>query len=98
MKVLVTGGAGFIGSHLVDRLLALKYEVVCIDNFLLGKKEFLVEANKNKNFSFYEMDLLDIDLLKDVFAKYPFDIVFTYISVFAHDGKSTSSSQPNSSP
>ena len=38
MKVLVTGGAGFIGSHLVDRLLARGEDVVCVDNFLLGKK------------------------------------------------------------
>lgn len=76
MKVLVTGGAGFIGSHLVDRLLASGYEVVCIDNLCLGRKEFLVEANKNKNFSFYEMDLLDIDSLKKIFSKHPFDIVF----------------------
>ena len=76
MKVLVTGGAGFIGSHLVDRLLASGYEVVCIDNLCLGRKEFLVEANKNKNFTFYEMDLLDIDSLKKIFSKHPFDLVF----------------------
>jgi len=76
MKALVTGGAGFIGSHLVDRLLASGYEVVCIDNLCLGRKEFLVEANKNKNFSFYEMDLLDIDLLKKIFSKYSFNMVF----------------------
>jgi UDP-glucose 4-epimerase len=76
MKVLVTGGAGFIGSHLVDRLLASGYKVVCIDNLCLGRKEFLIEANKNKNFSFYEMDLLDIDSLKKIFSKHSFNMVF----------------------
>ena len=38
MKILVTGGAGFIGSHLIDRLIDKGEDVVCVDNFLLGKK------------------------------------------------------------
>ena len=39
MKILVTGGAGFIGSHLVDRLLSKGDDVVCVDNYTLGKKD-----------------------------------------------------------
>jgi len=43
-SVLVTGGAGFIGSHLVDRLLARGHRVVAVDNFFLGKRENLADA------------------------------------------------------
>ena len=39
MRILVTGGAGFIGSHLCDRLLADGHHVVCLDNFFTGRKE-----------------------------------------------------------
>ena len=41
MKILVTGGAGFIGSHLVDKLLEKSHTVTCIDNFTLGSKNNL---------------------------------------------------------
>jgi UDP-glucuronate decarboxylase len=39
MKVLVTGGAGFIGSHLCERLIAQGHEVVCLDNFFTGRRD-----------------------------------------------------------
>ena len=76
MKILVTGGAGFIGSHLVDRLLDKNHDVVCIDNLLLGKKEFLTDAFKNKHFSFYNFDLLNLDKLNQLFKKHCFDFVY----------------------
>ena len=76
MKILVTGGAGFIGSHLVDRLLDKNHDVVCIDNLLLGKKEFLTDALKNKHFSFYNFDLLNLDKLNQLFKKHCFDFVY----------------------
>ena len=41
MKIFVTGGAGFIGSHLVDRLVAQKHEVIVFDNLSSGKLEFI---------------------------------------------------------
>jgi UDP-glucose 4-epimerase len=61
---MVTGCAGFIGSHLVDRLLLAGYRVIGVDNFSTGRRNFLLEAFQNKNFSFIEFDLLDLDRLK----------------------------------
>lgn len=57
--ILVTGGAGFIGSHIVDRLLAQGHKIIVCDNFSTGFREFLSLAKKNINFSVIELDLLD---------------------------------------
>lgn len=65
MKCLVTGGAGFIGSHLVDRLVKQNHQVVVYDNLSLGKKEFLQHHVNNPNFTFIQGDLLQIDALKN---------------------------------
>ena len=56
-KVLVTGGAGFIGSNLVDRLLEQKNKVICLDNFATGKRENLEQALKNPAFTLIEGDI-----------------------------------------
>lgn len=56
-KILVTGGAGFIGSNLVDRLLEQNNRVVCLDNFSTGKRENLELALKNPNFTLIEGDI-----------------------------------------
>jgi len=61
--VIVTGGAGFIGSHLVDRLVKRDEHVVVLDNFSSGELEFLYD-------SIEEITLIDIDLLKDNFDDY----------------------------
>ena len=60
-KVLITGGAGFIGSNLAERLLAENCEVVCVDNFLLGSKDNLRECLGNRNFTLYEEDVTDTE-------------------------------------
>ena len=68
MKCIVTGGAGFIGSSLVDRLLACGHDVVGVDNFSTGQRRFLEEATAHPNFRLAEIDLLDLDALKQAFA------------------------------
>jgi len=55
--VVITGGAGFIGSHLVDALLLQKYRVFAIDNLLTGSETNLKEAKKNRNFTFIKCDV-----------------------------------------
>ncbi len=59
MKILVTGGAGFIGSHLTDRLLAEGHQVVVLDNLRNGKLENLREAMSHSTFQFLEGDILN---------------------------------------
>ena len=59
ITILVTGGAGFIGSHLVDELLSLNYSVRAIDNLINGSLENLTEANKSPKFQFIQGDILD---------------------------------------
>ena len=76
MNILVTGGAGFIGSHLVDRLLSEGNFVVAYDNLSLGRLENLEEASKNPNFKFVEGDILDREKFWNVFKTNNFDIVF----------------------
>ncbi len=60
-RALVTGGAGFIGSHLVDRLLADQTEVVVLDSLASGRLENLVAWNKNSNLQFIKADLRNLD-------------------------------------
>ncbi|MDQ8039723.1 MAG: NAD-dependent epimerase/dehydratase family protein [Rickettsiella sp.] len=63
MRYFVTGCAGFIASHLVDRLLKLGHEVVGYDNFSTGFLQFLEHAKKSANFTLIKGDLLDIERL-----------------------------------
>lgn len=55
---VVTGGAGFIGSHLCDALLARGYKVICVDNLLTGRAENLEVAKKSANFQFVNQDVI----------------------------------------
>jgi len=76
MKILITGGAGFIGSHLADFLISKKHEVVAVDNLLLGRKENIIHLADNKNFKFIKEDLMNINELKEIFQENDFDVVF----------------------
>jgi len=64
MKAFVTGGSGFIGSHLVDKLMAEGDEVTVYDNLSSGKKEFIEHHIGKTNFHFIKAELLDFDALK----------------------------------
>src|SRR6185503_8211290 len=61
MTSYVTGAAGFIGSHLVDRLLAAGHRVLGVDNFVLGRKANLAQPFKNPSFAFQELDVNDFE-------------------------------------
>ena len=55
---LITGGAGFLGSHLTDKLITKGEKVICIDNFISGRKENIYRWNSNSNFEFIEHDVI----------------------------------------
>ena len=57
MKILVTGGAGFLGSHLSEKLLALDHEVLCVDNFYTGTKKNISHLLENPNFELIRHDV-----------------------------------------
>jgi UDP-glucose 4-epimerase len=76
MKILITGGAGFIGSHLCDRLLAENHSVTVVDNLVLGKKENIAHLLDHPNFKFYEQDLLHTAGMKKVFDEGEFEMVY----------------------
>lgn len=71
MSVLVTGGAGYIGSHTVVELLNRGEKIIIVDDFSNSKPEMLDKIRKitNKDFKFYEVDLLDRENLDKVFAE-----------------------------
>ncbi len=58
-RIIVTGGAGFIGSHLCKRLLDEGNEVICIDNFYTGSKSNVIDLLDNKNFEIIRHDIID---------------------------------------
>ncbi len=73
MSILVTGGAGFIGSHTVVELLNKGYEVIIVDNFVNSKPKSLEAIKKitGKDFKFYEVDVTDKEALTKVFDENP---------------------------
>ena len=74
-KILVTGGAGFIPSHLVEALLDDDHEVTSIDNFITGKKE---NISKNQNHKFIEANVNNFDEVEPILRNGNFDYIFHY--------------------
>src|SRR3569833_1691451 len=58
-RILVTGGAGFLGSHLCDKLLALGHEVVCLDNFFTGRRQNIEPLLDSHRFELVRQDICD---------------------------------------
>jgi UDP-glucuronate decarboxylase len=58
MRILVTGGAGFLGSHLCERLLGEKHEVICLDNFFTGRKKNIQHLMTNPDFELIRHDII----------------------------------------
>ena len=75
MRVLITGVAGFLGSHLADRLLAAGYEVVGMDNFITGSPDNIAHLTGNGRFSFYRHDVTNF-----TYVAGPLDGVFHFAS------------------
>ena len=76
MRTLVTGGAGFIGSHLCDRLVDRGEEVWCLDNLRLGRRRNIAHLEASAGFCFVELDLLDQASVAKLFDEVKFDAVF----------------------
>lgn len=76
MKILVAGGAGFIGSNLIDLLLEKNHEIVCIDNYFIGTRKNIEHLDGNKKFKMYEQNLCDLEQLKEIFKKENIEYVF----------------------
>lgn len=85
MSVLVTGGAGYIGSHTVIELLEAGEDIVIVDNFSNSKPEMLdkIKEISGKNFKFYEVDLLDREKLEKVFKENEIDSVIHFAGLKA---------------
>ncbi len=85
MKVMVTGGAGYIGSHTVVELLTAGHEVVVFDNFYNSKPKSLerVRAITGKDFKFYEADMLDAEAMDRIFGAEKPDAVIHFAGLKA---------------
>ena len=74
-RVLITGGAGFLGSHLTDLMLAEGHEVICMDNFITGSPDNLAHLFGRKDFS-----LIEHNVTNYVYVEGPLDMIFHFAS------------------
>lgn len=75
MNILVAGGAGFIGSHLIDSLLAGDHKVICADKLIMGKQN-IAHLEGREDFKFYEVELADQEKVDQIFAENEIDVVY----------------------
>ena len=85
MRILITGAAGFLGSHLSDRLLSEGHQVVGLDNFVTGNRENIAHLMGNENFSFYRHDVSNY-----IFVRGKVDAVLHFASPASPNPKSPS--------
>ena len=90
--ILVTGGAGYIGSHCVLKLLEKQTKVVVVDNLSTGHLETVETLKKYGDLTFYECDLLDKEALKKVFEQNKIDAVI-HFAAFSQVGESVTNPQ-----
>ncbi len=85
MAILVTGGAGYIGSHTCVELLNAGYDIVVVDSFSNSKPEALKRVREitEKEFNFYQVNLLNRDELETVFSNHPIDVVIHFAGLKA---------------
>lgn len=76
MKILITGGAGFIGSHLCDALLEKGHCITVVDNLVLGKKDNISHLLGNARFTFIQEDILNEEAMRSIFKAGQFDMVY----------------------
>ena len=80
MNILITGGAGFIGSHLCEKLIDLNHKIICIDNFNNYYNPKIKENNlkniiDNKNFTLYRLDILNKEKINEIFSAQKINII-----------------------
>lgn len=76
MNILITGGAGFIGSHLCDYLIGKGNNITVVDNMVLGRKENISHLLDNERFHFIEEDILHKEAMQEIFSNGKFEMVF----------------------
>lgn len=83
MKILVTGGAGFIGSHTIVELLKLGHDVVCVDNFCNSKKTVISKIKEiaKKDFKLYECDICNYGSMEHIFINEKIDCVIHFAAL-----------------
>lgn len=75
MNILVAGGAGFIGSHLIDSFLSDGHRVICVDKLIMGKQN-IEHIPENENFRFYKAELADQNLVDRILFENSIDVVY----------------------
>ena len=80
MRILVTGGTGFIGSHTCVELLDAGYDIVVFDNFYNSKPEVVDTIKKitGKDFTFYQADMMDMAAMTEIFDRHEIDAVIHF--------------------